>query len=380
MLVLLPLCLAASALVSCSGITPAGPGPAPLEDTAFTRAEIARIFSELPLGEEQYNEVFDAVSSSSGNGYDEEYMMTDLFSCPGAGVGERHSSTRASSYSTPIRDLFSDYLRDRYSTKAGAADVEAYLNALSESALQIYWPYSEDWDGSEPPVITFDPGYGAESNYGYEIVTGPDGARVVDSLLVTEEVARSRAVWVINSNDDSAFTPLDFYTKASSGGSSGTSGGRQLLMKSFKALRHYDSWFGGASEFFVKLGAVDGFKAKEDDELKLYYPTVTDFIVVVKRKDMGKELPYNSIMLTDLTSQMEKLAFLIIEDDGGTTTSWKCSATVKYQSKSYGFDIDIPYRDKDDIVWRGQLDASFFEEGKDVSGRFGDVVVTFATR
>lgn len=50
---------------------------------------------------------------------------------------------------------------------------------------------------------------------------------------------------------------------------------------------------------------------------------------------------------------------------------------MKYESKSYGFDLDIPYKDKDDIVWRGQLDASFFQEEGDVEGRFGDVKITF---
>ena len=47
------------------------------------------------------------------------------------------------------------------------------------------------------------------------------------------------------------------------------------------------------------------------------------------------------------------------------------------KSKSYGFDVDIPYNEKDDIVWRGQLSARYFEEEDVVSGRFGDVIVNF---
>ena len=346
------------------------------EDLIPGKRELARIFSELPLGNEQLNEVYDAVCSSSLNGYDEEYMMADLLTCPGAGVGDGHDLTKASAYSVPIRDMFSDYLSGKLATKAGSADVEAYLNALSKSDLQIYWPYSEDWSGDEYPVITFDPGYGAESNYGYVVNVDSEGARVVDSLLVTEEVAKSRPVWVINNNDDSAFTPFDMYTKASAAAETSTAK-QKLMMKDFTMLRNYDSWFGGASEFFVKVGAVDGFNASSDSDLKLYTPSVTDFMIVVKRKNVGKKVPFEVVMLTDYTSQMEKIAFLVVEDDGGTTTSWKCSATVKYQSKSYGFDIEIPYKDKDDIVWRGQLDASFFMEEEEVTGRFGDVIITF---
>lgn len=363
-------------LASCTGSVPVE-GPQDGE-CLFSKGEMARIFAELPLGESQLGEVYDAVNSSSGNGYDEEYMLSDLFLSPGSGVGDRALGTKAGNYSRPIRDMLTDYISERYgNTKAGAADAERYLRSLSSSDLQIYWPYSEDWDGVTYPIITFDPGYGAESNYGYEWVLDDDGVRVLDSLLVTEETARCRPVWVINNNDDSAFTPLEMFTKASS---SSPQNKKCLKMKDFTMYRNYDSWFAGASEFFIRMGAVDGFKATKDEDLKLYSPSITDFSIVVKRKELGKKIPFESILLTDFTDQMDKFAFLITEDDGGTTTSWKCSATVKYNSKSYGFDMDIPYKDKDDIVWRGQLSSSFLREnpGGLTYGRFGDVGITFS--
>lgn len=361
-------------LASCTGN---GPVEGPQDEAClFTKGELAKIFAELPLGESQLGEVYDAVNSSSGNGYDEEYMLSDLFLSPGSGVGDRARGTKAAVYSHPIRDILADYISEKYgSTKAGASDVERYLRSLSSSDMQIYWPYSEDWDGSTYPIITFDPGYGAESNYGYEYVVDGKGIRVLDSLVVTEEIARSRPVWVINNNDDSAFTPLELFTKASPSSQQK----KCLKMKDFTMYRNYDSWFAGASEFMIRMGAVDGFKATKDEDLKLYSPSITDFTIVVRRKDLGKKIPFESILLTDLTDQMDKFAFLITEDDGGTTTSWKCSATVKYNSKSYGFDMDIPYKDKDDIVWRGQLGSSFFRNSERgvTMGRFGDVGITF---
>ena len=344
------------------------------EPVGVTRSEVAMILSRLDIRTGQMQEVHDAVSSSSGNGYDEEYMMTDLFNSPGSGVGDGPATKAARSgrYGTPLKDLITDYLAGSMSTKAGAADVQAYIRALEESGLQIYWPYSEDWDGQELPIITYDPGFGAESNYGYMISEG----NVVDSVLVDENMARSRPVWVINSNDDCGFTPMELF--AAESGTKAPAGTRKLYLEDFTMLRNYDSWFGGASEFFVKCGAVDGFKASRDEDLKLYYPSVTDFMVVVRRKQLGKPVPLGIFMLSDVTDQMDKVAFLVVEDDGGTATSWKCSATVKYNSKNYGFDIEIPYKEKDDIVWRGQLPVSYFSEGEKVKGRFGDVEITFA--
>lgn len=367
------------ALASCRRYEEPFQDHAPFRPDDLTLKELARIFSDLPFDLDNMGEVHDAVSSSSGNGYDEEYMISDLLSSPGAGVGTKGLPVRSGGYTRPLKDLLVEYLNDRYATKSGGA-VE-YIERLSASDMQIYWPYSEDWDGVTYPIVTFDPGYGAESNYGYEVRFDGDGLRVVDSVYVDESVARSRPVWVINRNDDSAFTPLDmFLSKAPAPSAASSEGGSVLMMKSFKALRNYDSWFGGASEFFVKFGAVDGFKAAKDEDLRLYSPSVTDFVVVVKRSMIGEEIPFQAILLTDFTDQMEKMAFLVTEDDGGTVTSWKCSATVKYQSKSYGFDIEIPYKDKDDIVWRGQLAGSFLRQSSQVSGRFGDVIVKFETR
>ena len=341
------------------------------DSSGFDLSSLARMFAALPIGLDQMEEVKDAASASIGNGYVEEYTMKQLIEAPGCGVGD--NPTKAGNYTRPLRDMIAEYLATE--TKAGAKDVEEYLNALSQSDLQLYWPYSEDWDGEELPIITFDPGYGSDYNYGYKLGRDSNGFSVVDSVYVDEQIAREHPVWVINTNDDAGFTPLDLYTEAAQ--SSTKSGPRKLFLRSFTMLRHYDSWFRGGSEFFVKCGAVNGFHATTEAEMRLYYPSVTDFMVVVKRKQLGEEVPYNGIIMTDFTNQLENLAFLITEDDGGTQTSWKCSATVKIKSKSYGFECDIPYNEKDDIVWRGQLSASFFQEADYVSGRFGDVLISF---
>ena len=350
----------------------------------FSLSDVAKMLSDLPLENEHLDEVYDAVSASSGHGYDEEYLLSDLFTAPGAGVGDEGRPTKAGGYKTPLRELFTDYLASKYGTKAGAADVEEYINALTSSDMQIYWPYSENWDGKSFPIVTFDPGFGADVNYGYEVRIDRHGAHVVDSILVTEQIAKERPVWVINRNDDAAFTPLELFEERST--KAGKNPGKQpdeyvLSIESFQANRNYDSWFGGASEFFIKCGAADGFKATKEEDLRKFTPSVTDFMVVVRRNQIGKKLPISTVLLSCYTEQMEDIAFMIIEDDGGTTTNWKCSATVKYNSKSYGFDLEIPYKDKDDIVWRGPLSRKMLQpvlEQGTMTRKFVDVEITFA--
>lgn len=379
--ILLP-CAAVAILISC-GHGPETPADLPDVQETLSLRGVARMLASLPIGQGQLEEVYNAVNSSSGNGFDEEYMMSDLVDSPGSGVGESEETkalTRAA-YDTPLRDLIAGYVEATASpsTKAGAADVQAYLDALASSGMQIYWPYSEDWDGEQLPLITFDPGYGAESNYAYEIAPVAGSYEVVDSVYVDENVAAERPVWVINRNDDSGFTPMSmFLSKAGASLTRASSDKKKnLYMKSFTMTRHYDSWFAGASEFFIKIGAVNGFYASSEAELQKYTPSVTDLMVVVKRKYLNKKILYDAVLVTDFSEQLEKLAFLITESDGGTRTSWKCEASVKIKSKTYGFDLDIPLYSNDDIVWRGQLDASYFTSSSLVTGRFGDVIITF---
>lgn len=370
----------------------------PLED-------VAKLLSALPIETDQMTEVHDAVSSSDGNGYDEEYMMRDLLSVPGTGVGDeamgKSMSTR--SYSRPLKELIAEQLSTRTKSSDGSVlSPEEYLDALEKSNMQIYWPYYRNWDGKEWPIVTFDPGNGAEVNVGYRLFIDSEGNRKVEAVVVDEEMAASHPVWVVNRNSDSGFTSMEVHRRndpewGTGGGSitvrpssglgcaeaSATAAAqkgafRTLVLHDFKMRRNYDCWFAGASEFFIKCGSVEDFTASTEAELKLYSPRITDFMFVVKRSQMGKTIPMNVVLVSQWTDQLENIAFMLTEDDGGTRTEWKCSACVKIKSKSYGFEVALPFNSRDDIVWRGQLSAPYLEKYDGVAGRFGDVELTFS--
>ncbi len=349
---------------------------------------IARMLSELPLTITQVREVHDGVMSSSSNGYDEEYTFASLVSHPGSGVGEELLQTRASvEYSEPLRDLL------MASGKVPQTRASNFLEDLSATGFQIYWPYSEDWDGESMPVITFNPdeaaavsgcaGVNDGSNVGYLREQLPDGSWIIKEVIVDEEYAKSNPVWVINRNEDSAYlTPQmveALYPERSAVVSTRSYDDcRTLVLKEFKAHRNYDSWFAGGSEFFVKCGSLDGFTATTEDEIKLYSPSVSDMMINVKRKQVGKAVRFNTVLVSEWTPQLEECAFLVIEDDGGKQTSWKANGVVKIKSKSYGFEVELPFRRNDDLVWRGKLSSGYFEKYNGKPNRFGDVSVTFS--
>ncbi|MBQ9185710.1 MAG: hypothetical protein IJ151_07565 [Bacteroidales bacterium] len=386
--------------LACERIDHTGQNPDVANQSRVAPQEVARMLSSLPLGDEQLREVYDAVCASSGNGYDEEYTLQDLFTVPGAGVGDKATKAAKRNYKIPLKDMIANYLS---STKAGGELFS--VKDLEESGLQLYWPWYDKWDGSSYPAITFDPGDGSKSNTAFQLSKNEDGSIGVKEIVVTEDYASANPVWVVNTNDDAAYTSIELLRReADSGGgaivigkkgasvsalpentkSSGDSI-KTLVIKDFTMMRNYDSWLCGGSEFFIKCASVENFTAVTEAEMRLYNPSVTDFMICVQRKDVGVKQEINAILVDDWRHYMlegeeyglERCAFLVIEDDGGTWTEWAIEAEVKLKSKTYGLKLSIPLRSNDDIVWRGTLSENYFTKYAGERGRFGDVEITF---
>ena len=351
--------------------------------------EVAEILAMLPIRDSQMGEVHDAVLSSSENGYDEEYTMRQLFENPGSGVGDNETRS-GKSYEEPLWQLIDDQVRSMSATKALSMDPDKFLLALTESDIQIYWPFSQEWDGESMPVITFDPEDGASVNTGYKLVVEDDGSRHVEKVEVDEEMAMEVPVWVVNRNDDAGYTSLEMLRREDPDWGEG--GGaiivnpkdtkaeeplKTLILKDFTMKRNYDSWFAGASEFFVKIGYLEDFNATTEAELRLYSPMITDFMIVVRRNQVGIPQNFNAILMSDWSDKADACAFMITEDDGGTRTEWTSKAKVFIEGKSYGVEITLPLNVRDDIVWRGKLANDWFEECDQQSWPFGDVDLTF---
>lgn len=371
--------------------------------SAIELRDMARMFSEIPIGLSHVKEVHDAVLNSSSNGYDEEYTMRHLFLSPGSGVGtqlEDSIQTRVGTGGNDLRDLIENYARGLMTKSSDATfslrmDPETFLNELQNSDIQIYWPYSDRWDGETMPIITFDPEDDSSVvNEGYRLDLDESGRMIVEYVgEVDEQMAKDGNVWVLNRNNDAGVLSLEMLRRmdpdwGNPGGGSivvrpqevGTKADeslKSLLLKEFTMKRNYDPWFAGASEFFVKAGYVKNFTASTEAELRLYNPTVTDFMIVVKRSQLGIPQPFNAMLISDWSEQMTQCAFMIIEDDGGTMTEWKTTALVRVASKSYGVEISIPVNSRDDNVWRGQLSSAWLDANSNAIAHFGDVDLVF---
>ena len=241
------------------------------------------------------------------------------------------------------------------------------------------------------PLVTFDPGYGASDNYAWEIAWEDGSYKAMRQVYVDEAVAASRPVWVINSNDDSGFTPLELFSRAGISPKNSPKKGlfdwdddpdpetprRNLFIKDFTMLRNYDSWFAGASEFFIQTGSVTADYGESEVNPGSFNPEITQLMIVVKRRQVGQKIPYEAMLLSNFPDELSEIALLITESDGGTRTTWKASAKVMIKSKSYGVDMEFPLYSNDDMVWRGPLSMDYLRKLGSDEGRFGDVRITF---
>lgn len=386
-------CLVLLSLVSCEIVDndPEKHVSQDRDSTLLALEEVAQILSAVPLRTAHVQEVHDAVSSSSGNGYDEEYTMKNLFESPGAGVGDEGKTRSGGQYSLPLRDLIAEHVHANM-TRSGM-DPEDFLAALEKSDLQIYWPFSEHWNGKDMPIVTFDPEDESEVNMAYEICINDDGSRHVKEVLVDEEMAKERPVWVVNRNSDAGYTSLEMLRRkdpawGEGGGSiivspsvrTSTKTGeplKMLLLKDLTMKRQFDPWFAGGAEIFCKIASLDDFTASTEAELQLYNPQVTDFMIVVKRSQIGIPQASNVVLISEMKDEQEEYAFMVTEDDGGTRTEWSCKAKVFVAGKSYGVEVSFPFNTRDDIVWRGKLSRKSLDKFNNVPSPFGDIELTF---
>ena len=346
--------------------------------------EVAVFLSDVVSDSEVLDEVHSAVTESYECGYDEEYLFSNVVNCPGRGTGFRSVKAEGGYGEGALFRSLVSTLDGRTGFPGvhvkSAGTGKAFLDSLASSDIQIYWPYSENWDGASLPVVTFDHGLDKDWNYGFILRKDASGEKVVSRVLVDEAYAKEHPVWVVNLNKDRSYVPLkpSRYVPKDDGGNLQTKTGEtiySLMLRSFTTLKNYDCWLAGASEYFIKVGAVENFTASTEAEMELFSPTITDFYIVVRRGEVGEPKEVNTIMVSDWTLQMSSIAFMIIEDDGGKQTSWDTEIIVKVNSKSYGITMSIPLNTKDDIVWRGSLSSRYLFATDASHSKFNDVLL-----
>jgi len=197
---------------------------------------IALIVLDIADSKEIFNEVHSAVIISLNYGLDEQYRFKDIL-YPTESKIPSLKSTKIGNFGTKFRDA----IRTNRLKSTSSEDIETFI--LSED-VQIYWPYSQNWDGVSEPVITFDPIAYVDHNIGFKRVLQEDGSIRIDTVIVNDDYAYENPVWIINFSES-------FYGEIENAVTS-----TQVHKWSIGYVRstvQYDNIFNGGSEFMFMI-------------------------------------------------------------------------------------------------------------------------------
>lgn len=360
--------------------------------------ELALFIAELPMKKDQYHEVFDAVTTASEDGLEEAYYFTEILASKPI-TNKIVNSYKSKSKYKRVGELMKEfYLQDSKYKKLTNNKKKTVstlnLEKIANSNLQIYWPYSENWDGRTAPAITFAPeNENQEWNYAYKKTE-----RGIDTIIVNEEYMMNNPVWIINTSEEQ-YENLPAFSKGQNSNYNTlyinkekdkvTSSKKNapipvysVFLGKFMSSHQYDKIWSGGSEFIIQLGNIEHFKIESADNLSSLDPHIARIKVPLSRKDIRKRRwkELNGLLLADWHPNSSDAGFMIYEEDQGRDEFWEIKVPIKIGgNKEVSIPIKIPYKSHDDMIYKTVISRNFILSTNNLQGstwvehRAGDV-------
>lgn len=340
----------------------------------------AGLLASIEIDQEIMNEVKVGVERSLKYGLDEEYRFRDMLK-PANSKFSR--STKKSNLIQKMNDQLN--LSSQLSRKSN--DINDFFNFLFENDVQIYWPYSEEWDGKEFPTITFNPENGnTDWNYGYKRKKGVDGRIFIDTVVVNEDYFMKQPVWIINRNEIKYENLPDFekgiyekngviFDQPVDNNIDSKNATRALpwvpetnpnlnysfYIQNMRVYKQLDGAFAGGSEMLIQCSYPEiegGMKAP-----------VTVLRKSWTRKEISKSKikPFTTPLITNWRQEQLQCGLKIVEEDNGSGNNWEFSLGFATKGNNYTISAKIPFQNNDDEIVQVILDRSYINSTSNIS-------------
>lgn len=338
---------------------------------------VAQLLVSVEIDRAIMNEVKMGIDRSVNYGLDEEFRFTDMLS-------PSNSKLCRMGQTPSLIQKMSDKISS--SLLRSSISPSDFFEYLSKNDIQIYWPYSEDWDGETLPVITFNPENGNEDwNYGYKQVKEADGTISIDTVIVDEVYVTENPVWVINRNEtryeDLPDLENGIYEK--NGVVFDQSVDTNIIhpepryiiwepktdpdliytfyIQNMRVFKQLDGVLAGGSEIVVQCAYPEiegGMKAP-----------VTRLKKTWSRKEISKSKikTFTTPLITSWRQEQLQCGLKIIEEDNGDAKNWEFSLGVKFNGKDYGVNAKIPFQNHDDEIVEIILDREYINSRKNIA-------------
>lgn len=288
--------------------------------------------------------------SSLGIGLEESVYFNDILS--------DDASTRVVSE----KSILKNFINSNISLKGEALRTTTFNDVFEINDVEIYWPYSEDWDGVSQPVIVFNNNNDNQyieddKTYAYKFIKDGD-TYIVDTLVVDENYAENNPVWVINKNhvslEDIVNLKLGNYSSTNyiprQKNNSSTRDGElgsyvsTLMIKTIQSTKQHDSWLDGGSEYIIYWGfPVDAvFNLGEHHTGQIHFSRKE-----IKRKAI-KTINFTGNYDWDKAQTHNKIK--VMEFDPGKNIKITFSLKGKYKGVEGEFKTEITINNNDDFI------------------------------
>lgn len=279
------------------------------------------------------NEVSKATAQSIKKQWDEVYLFKEILS---SGKNENKLSNIDNSHLK--KALYIDYTKSNISL----------LEQLSNSNIQIYWPYSENWDGKSIPAVTYAPdNHAQEWNWAYKKIVLSDGSIQIDTIFVDEKYAETNPVWVINYSSSEYNGTL--YNNVNGSFVEATSYiAHPWTMTEMQVTHQYDTWLNGGSEIQIQVitPTIPGYAGGVN---------IISFHVTRKDINNKKWISLNRYLNDDWREEEITNTMIILEKNSGRViTSTVSNSYINEHGLTVSCSNTYSYTDCDDLIHQMQ--------------------------
>lgn len=363
----------------------------------YARIRIAQWFAQNYTLEEAHR-VHNAVSDALSVGLDEVYYLREYASSSTS--ENRVSCQQPTAISKMFQSILSELGTERtpeYSTQATTSSI----NLFNNDRLEIYWPYSDNWDGSTTPVVAYAPANLSSLNAeGYILINGS-----LQKVTVNEEYCMNHPVWLITENE-TPYTLLPKFTNGeivspdgilySTNSNAPTSNGfypslpnpnestnysikepvATVLLGYVRSEKNHDSWLAGGSEYVFRFMSLTNTDLTCESDTSKCVPDLARTKVCFTRKEIKNKTQKDlgAIAVSDWKKSLDNIVMTLVEEDGGSNgTPFEATINVTYAGQKYGIEVSIPRGNLDDLIATRTYARTYIfssnNKGKDENGK-----------
>lgn len=352
------------------------------EENAINRLRQAALIVAKSIESQSVREVV-IYGVRSGLYSDESIAFGDLLNNERSPVYKDIESTSFKNKFTEALETGDYYNSHEYGVKVSKPKGDEFdlKGFLISNQIQIYWPYSNNWDKQDDvnPIISFDPISNDTLGEGFQIIALSNGKNSIKKIVVNDALAQKTPVWILNFNDRHEVTDQGEYipkikkdkeripnanktlpqTRSSCGPTN-----MSVFIGEIKYFKDYDGLFGGGPEFRFFGGTVT-----IDGQGQVSGAMPSQFEINVRRSHRYSWANCGNYWDTQWAFSKEEQPIAVIEENTGGSLTQSIGGNVKVTIPNPGggggetthtVSVQTMVRSEDEVIYVQTYDRCWY--------------------